>query len=269
MSQAKMRRVIEEARELGISFVVLAGGEPFIRPELLDITRDFPQILFLVFTNGLLIDGELLGKLRRQRNVVPLISLEGYAEDTDGRRGEGVYQLLHRIIGRAKKKGIFFGASLTVTRPSFALLTSRQFIQDLVDLGCRFLLFIEYTPIREGTEDWILSNEQRRQIMGLLHSFRSRWPALFISVPGDEEEIGGCLSAGRGFVHISAGGDVEPCPFAPYSDVNLNDVCLRDALQSRFLKAIRENHEQLHETEGGCALWVKRKWVQSLLREAR
>jgi MoaA/NifB/PqqE/SkfB family radical SAM enzyme len=84
-------------------------------------------------------------------------------------------------------------------------------------------------------------------------------------VPGDEEEIGGCLSAGKGFIHISADGNVEPCPFAPYSDTNLRESSLREALQSEFLREIRENHERLSEAEGGCALWVERAWVRSLL----
>ncbi len=97
-------------------------------------------------------------------------------------------------------------------------------------------------------------------------SFRSKYQALFIAIPGDEGEIGGCLSAGRGFVHISADGNVEPCPFAPYSDTNLRDSSLKDALQSEFLKAIRQNLYQLHETAGDCALWVKRIWVRSLLK---
>jgi MoaA/NifB/PqqE/SkfB family radical SAM enzyme len=102
--------------------------------------------------------------------------------------------------------------------------------------------------------------------MVLMNSFRSKFPTLFIAVPGDEEEVGGCLSAGRGFVHISAEGNVGPCPFAPYSDTNLRDLSLQEALQSDFMKAIRENSEQLHETEGGCALWLKREWVKSLLQ---
>ncbi|UCG91883.1 MAG: radical SAM protein [candidate division WOR-3 bacterium] len=267
MSEAKIRKVIQEARDLGISFMVIAGGEPFVRKEIVDIMKDFPEIIFLVFTNGLLIDDELLMKLRKQKNVVPLISLEGYADATNERRGQGVYERLQRIITKVKNKGIFFGTSLTITRPTFDILTSRDFIHDLVNVGCKFFLFIEYTPVKEGTEDWLLTDGQRDRIMQLMHSFRTKWPALFIAVPGDEEEIGGCLSAGRGFIHVSADGDVEPCPFAPYSDVNLKHVSLREALQSEFLKAIRDNQGEIHETEGGCALWVKRKWVQSLLHK--
>ncbi|MCK4618168.1 radical SAM protein, partial [Candidatus Aerophobetes bacterium] len=56
MSEAEIRRMMSEARELGVSFFVIAGGEPFLRPEILEIMKDFPEILFLVFTNGLLID---------------------------------------------------------------------------------------------------------------------------------------------------------------------------------------------------------------------
>ena len=40
-----------------------------------------------------------------------------------------------------------------------------------------------------------------------------KYPGLFFSVPGDEKKFGGCLSAGRGFVHISVSGDLEPCSF--------------------------------------------------------
>ena len=67
-----------------------------------------------------------------------------------------------------------------------------------------------------------------------MQAFRNKYRALFVNVPGDEKDFGGCLSAGRGFVHVSAEGDLEPCPFAPYSDVNLRDKPLKEALQSPF-----------------------------------
>jgi len=265
MGEEKLRNVIAEAKDLGISFIVIGGGEPLVRRELVDITKQFPEIIFLVFTNGLLIDDDLLIKLKGQNNFVPVISLEGFEEDTDGRRGKGVYERLQKIIRKIKGKGIFWSVSLTVTRSNFTAVTDNRFIQDLYAFGCKLFFFVEYTPIREGTEEWILTEEQRENLLTLRDSFRSRFQALFIAIPGDEEEIGGCLSAGRAFVHISAEGNVEPCPFAPYSDANLRDSSLKDALQSEFLKSIRQNHDQLHETEGGCALWIKREWVRTLL----
>ncbi len=267
MSDEKIRSILSEAKDLGISFVVLAGGEPLVRKNILDITRDFPEIIFLVFTNGLLIDEEWLAKLKGQHNFVPVVSLEGYEEETDGRRGLGVYERLLKIVQKIKNAGIFWSVSLTATRSNFDSVTETGFIQSLSKLGCKLFFFLEYTPIKEGTEDWLLTDKQRTDLITRRDAFRTQFPALFIAVPGDEEEIGGCLSAGRGFVHISAEGNVEPCPFAPYSDVSLLNVSLKEALQSEFLKRIRQSDKHLNETGGGCALWVEREWVKSLLHE--
>ncbi len=103
------------------------------------------------------------------------------------------------------------------------------------------------------------------EMKGLVEGFRRRFNAVFIAVPWDEEEQGGCLASGRGFVHISASGDLEPCPFAPYSDASVRSSPLREALQSRFLRAMRENHALFAETEGGCALWKNKEAVEALL----
>jgi MoaA/NifB/PqqE/SkfB family radical SAM enzyme len=267
MNTDKMRNVIQEAKDLGVSFMVLAGGEPFVRQEILDITKDFPEIIFLIFTNGLMINTELLAKIKKQKNVVPVISLEGFQEDTDMRRGKGVYDRLKTSIKDLKKNNIFYSVSITISKQTYDDVFNEEFIKDLVDLGCKLFFFVEYTPIKEGTENWIITNEQRNKIMDTVKILRKKYKALFIAVPGDEEEIGGCMSAGKGFIHISADGDVEPCPFAPYSDTNLREMSLKDALQSKFLKNIRDSHEHLSETEGGCALWVKREWVRSMLKQ--
>jgi MoaA/NifB/PqqE/SkfB family radical SAM enzyme len=266
MSKEKVRSMFAETRELGISFIVLGGGEPLVRQEILEITKDFRDIIFLVFTNGLLIDEEFVAKLERQKNLVPVISLEGYEKDTDNRRGQGVYERLQKVIEKIKNKRVFWATSLTMTRSNFADVTNEHFVKQLVDQGCKLIFLVEYNPIRKETESWILTEEQRASLMNIRNSLRAKFSALFITIPGDEDEIGGCLSAGRGFVHISAEGNVEPCPFIPYSDANLSELSLKEALQSNFLKTIRQNHSQLSEN-GGCALWEKREWIQSLLND--
>jgi len=265
LSESKLRGIMEEARELGVSFILLAGGEPLVRPGILKITKDFPDIIFPLITNGLLIDEKLLTKLTEQKNVVPVISLEGYRKDTDNRRGKGVYDHLQRTIRRMREKNIFFGLSLTVTRSNFDAVTNEGFIKHFLDLGCKLFFFVEYVPIEQGPENWTLTEEQNDRLINLTFEFRAKFPGLFFAFPGDEEKFGGCLSAGRGFVHINPEGDVEPCPFVPYSDTNLRDFPLRKALQSEFLREIRQNHEYLRKMQGSCTLWEKREWVRSLL----
>ncbi len=116
----------------------------------------------------------------------------------------------------------------------------------------------------EGTEDWVISERQRDEMTVKMAGFRDKFPALFVAVPGDEKDFGGCLAAGRGFVHVSADGNVEPCPFVPYSDTNLRMVPLKDALQSKFLATVRHSSGRF-EGEGGCGLWKERTWLESLL----
>lgn len=166
-----------------------------------------------------------------------------------------------------KKSNLFWSVSLTVTRSNFASVTDNDFINFLYKLGCKLFFFVEYTPVDEGTEDWVITERQRSDLLKIRDRLRNNYSALFIAVPGDEDEIGGCLSAGRGFIHVNARGDVEPCPFVPYSDANLMKMSLKDALKSDFLKTIRTRHQNFIETQGGCTLWVERAWVRSLLKK--
>jgi len=265
LSAEKLRAVTEEAHKLGIYFFVIAGGEPLLRQEMMQITQDYPEIIFLVFTNGTLMDEDMVAQFKKQKNIVPLLSLEGDAEDTDLRRGEGMYAHVLKTMRQLRKNRVFFGTSINLTRQNFTTVTASAFIQDLVGVGCKFFLFLDYTPIQEGTDDWILTPEQDDQMMQLLKVLRTQFSALFIGVPWDEVDVGGCLSAGRGFVHISAEGNVEPCPFSPLSDANINEISLKEALQSDFLRKIREIPELSKYTGEGCALWKNRDQVRSLL----
>ncbi len=257
--------LLEQADYLGFSIIFLAGGEPLTRNDLFRITAGFPHILFPLFTNGLLLDKEKVKELKKQKHLIPVISLEGNREETDARRGTGVYGKIQGSLKRLVDEKIFFGVSLTVTRENYENLTSPKFIEELYRRGARLFFFVEYVPFTPGSESLAMDTEERislsERVEGLKKSFRS----LFISFPGDEEKMDGCLAAGRGFVHVSADGDLEPCPFAPNSDKNLNNISLKNALSSPLLKAIRENHVNLKETKGGCALWENRQWVEEAL----
>ncbi len=185
--------------------------------------------------------------------------------ETDDRRGNGIYIKLENTVKKLKKKNIFWGTSMTVTKMNLATITDETFIKKLNDLGCQMYFFAEYTPVAKGTEEWVISAEQRKELTKKVAGFREKFSALFVSVPGDEDEFGGCLAAGRGFVHVNPEGDVEPCPATPFSDSNLKKYTLKQALQSPLLRAIRESGADLHETRSGCALFQKQEWIRSLM----
>ena len=269
MSPAKLRSVVAEADELGISIFLITGGEPLMRSELLDITQDYPHILFPLFTNGTLIDEDTIARLARQKHVVPLISLEGRKACTDARRGVGVHDQVLGVMRRMRRRGILFGTSVTVTRDNYDLVTSDAFITELLDVACRVFIYVNYVPLQPGTEHLTLSPEQREQEPSLMQSLRTRLPGFFVAFPGNEAAYGGCLAAGRGLFHIAPSGRLEPCPFASFSDVGLQDLTLKEALQSRLFRAIQGNSERLKQVKGSCVLWENREWVRSLLEEER
>jgi MoaA/NifB/PqqE/SkfB family radical SAM enzyme len=265
LTAAEWTAVFNQAHELGISIILLSGGEPLLRPELLDVAGSLRDVLFPIFTNGVLIDEGLLARLRRHRNLVPIISIEGQAAATDQRRGAGVYQQALAAMRRLQAARVFFGASLTITKQNFEDITHDDFIRELVNTGGKLFYFIEYVPIEESTAGLVLAPDQKALLENKMTDLRQRFPGVFVAFPGDEEQFGGCLGAGRGFVHIGPDGSLEPCPFAPFTDVNVRQVPLQEALQSQFLQKLRESPEHLSETRGGCALWANREWVRSLL----
>jgi len=268
LDDACIERLLAEVEALGSSVMLIAGGEPLLRPGLLEMTAAHPRILFLLFTNGSLLDEDKIAVLRRQRHVIPVLSIEGSEHQTDFRRGEGTHEHVVRAMRRLRARRVFFGTSTTLTRENFELATSKAHLREMIGRGCRLFYFINYVPVQPGTDHLQLEPGQVRRLEERLAHFRRNLPALFIAFPHDEIALGGCLAAGRGFLHINAYGDVEPCPFSPYSDRNLNDVSFEEALSSPLFRKILDSGIVLDETDGRCALWKRREWVEGLLADS-
>jgi MoaA/NifB/PqqE/SkfB family radical SAM enzyme len=265
---AKFRQLLTEAVQLGISTVFIAGGEPFIKKELINATFDFPNILFPIFTNGVLIDESSISELAAHKNLIPIISLEGNKIQTDDRRGNGIFDKTEQLMQRFEQTYLLWGVSITLTSQNFNTVINDIYIKDIIAKGCSFVFFIEYVPVDQASEYLVLMPLQREKLMVKLAMFKKNINAVFFAFPGDEEKTGGCLAAGRGFIHINAQGSVEPCPFAAFSDMQISNSSLKSALQSDIMKTIRANHHLLTETKGGCALWANKEIVKEMINNA-
>ena len=269
LSDDEWEDIFKQAKELGISFIVLAGGEPMIREDVINKASNFPEILFPIFTNGTLLNEDYMKLFDDNRNLVPILSIEGDEKVTDSRRGEGVYNQLVESMKAMNERNIAFGASLTFTKGNLDSLVCGEFIEHLHDSGCKVVFFIEYVPVNEETIDIAPADEERELLLNELDRLRKEYSdMLFLSFPGDEKTSGGCLAAGRGFFHINSHGGAEPCPASPYSDVNVRDTSLIDALNSKLFKSLRDAGILMDEHEGGCVLFENRKEVEMLLGES-
>lgn len=258
--------IFDQAEAAGIPFILLAGGEPMMRRDVLEKAAAYESILFPIFTNGTLVDKPLLSLLNQHRNLVPVVSLEGGEAATDGRRGAGTYQQVQTALHDLAAEKLLFGVSLTVTTENRREVMAPAFMEMLYRQGCRLVFFIEYVPVAPGTEHLAPDDAERLLIEQAQDELRARFDGMvFLSFPGDEKYMGGCLAAGRGFFHINAYGAAEPCPFSPYSDMSLRDHTLLQALGSPFFRMVQELNAQGGAHTGGCALFEKEALVKALL----
>ena len=259
-------RIFCEAQELGISFILLAGGEPMLRYDVLQQAAEHPDILFPIFTNGTYLHEKYLDYLDEHRNLLPIISIEGNEAVTDARRGEGVYQKVTAAMQSIRDRGMIFGASVTVTTENLDEVYSDAFLDSLSSLGCKAVIYVEYVPVTDESRHLAPAEaEQKRMRKAVKRLRRARRNMVFIAFPGDEKSSGGCVAAGRGFFHINSHGGAEPCPFSPYSDSNVRDTSLREALKSPLFRALQTEGLLKDDHVGGCTLFMNRERVEAIV----
>lgn len=265
LSDEDWSRVFDEADDLGISFILLVGGEPLLRKGVIDAAGERPNILFPVFTNGTFMGEQYFELFDRCRNIVPIMSIEGDKDVTDARRGEGVYDRLISNMQELNRRGLIFGASITVTAENYQDVSSEGFISLLSEKGCKAVIFVEYVPVSEESMELAPGDQERAYLKDEIERLRTDHPEMvFISFPGDEKSSGGCIAAGRGFFHINSHGDAEPCPLSPYSDTNVRDSSLRDALNSKLFRSLIDGGLLNDDHKGGCVLFDKKDQVISI-----
>lgn len=270
LTGAEWGGIFRQAADAGIGFVLLAGGEPMLRRDVLEAAAEVPQILFPIFTNGTLLGKETRTLLESARNLIPVLSIEGSEETTDARRGAGVYRMLTETMDSLNHSGIVFGASVTVTSRNAEETVSREFVEMLRSRGCKAVFYVEYVPADGKSPELAPDDTVRETQYAALQQRRAEFPDMvFLSFPGDEKASGGCLAAGRGFFHINANGGAEPCPFSPFSDSSLRDRPLLEILQSPLFTALQSGGMLTEYHTGGCVLFEQQAQVAALLQAAQ
>ena len=258
-------RIFREADELGVSFILLAGGEPMIRRDVIEAAGRMPQILFPIFTNGTFLDERYFKLLDECRNLIPVMSIEGDRQITDERRGAGIYDRVIANMDKFRDRGLIFGASVTVTTENVEQVTSPEFLDGLIDRGCKLVIYVEFVPVTEEAAHLAPGEPERAYMAQAMAQLRRRYSeAVLLSFPGDELAMGGCMAAGREFFHINSHGGAEPCPFSPYSDVNVKETSLRVAIASPLFQKLQSQGVLSGEHVGGCVLYERRAQVEAL-----
>jgi MoaA/NifB/PqqE/SkfB family radical SAM enzyme len=250
--------IIDQARELGTYIYVIAGGEPLMVDGLLEAISKRKGSIFLMFTNGTIIDEDLADSIVKVGNLMPVVSLDGPEEINDARRGLGVWKKTTDAMRLLQERGSLFGFSTMLTHQNYRALLSRNYLDLMWDLGCRLGFFIDYIPFLEDINpDYVLTTEDFQIKAELVKNARLESHPYVNNFPPDEYLAnGGKCMVGKTSVHVNADGWLEPCPYSHYASHNLLETPLVDALQSNFFEAVREEFLGKENPSNTCHLFA-------------
>ncbi len=243
LSFGTLDSICRQGRELGVYFYLFSGGEPLVRKkDIIRLCETHQDCFFLSFTNGTLVDDAFCEDIRRVGNLALAFSVEGSEEATDMRRGAGTYARVVEAMRLMKQHKLLFGYSTCYHRYNTESVGSDEFVDHMISLGCRFAWNFTYMPVgKDARVDLIATPGQRAYMYRRVREIRQTKPIFALDFWNDGEFTSGCIAGGRRYLHINATGDVEPCAFIHYSNVNIHNTTLLEALGQPLFMAYRRN----------------------------
>lgn len=271
LSFEEMDRIITQGKKLGIYFYMYTGGEPLVRKkDLIRLCEKHSDCAFHAFTNGTLIDEAFCKETARVGNLSFSLSLEGFEEVNDGRRGEGIYQKVLHAMDLMREHGLLFGTSICYTSKNVDTVTSDEFLDMIIEKGCRFTWYFHYMPVgNEASVELLPTREQREYMYHRVREIRGKEggkPIFAMDFQNDGEFVGGCIAGGRRYCHINPNGDVEPCVFIHYSSANIRDQSLLECLKQPLFQAYREGQPFQENHLRPCPMLENPELLQEMVK---
>lgn len=269
LSFEEIDSIITQGKDLGIYMYIYTGGEPLVRKnDIIAICRKHPDCVFLTFTNGTLIDEDFAKDMLEVKNFVPAISIEGDKAATDSRRGEGTYDSVVKAMEILRKYKLPFGASTCYTSANYESVTDDTYFDRLIDMGAKFAWFFHYMPVgNDAVPELLLNPDQREVVYRKIRSVRDRKSIFLIDFQNDGEYIRGCIAGGKEYFHINPNGDVEPCVFIHYSDSNIREKTLLEAITSPLFMAYKEGQPFNHNHLMPCPMLENPEKLQEIVKK--
>ncbi len=254
LSKEKVQEIITEAKEkMGIYFFTITGGEPTFWQPLEEIVRENSDCFFHIYTHGMNIDEEMATRWAEYGNIHPSISIEGNAELTDARRGEGSYKKITESMERLRDKGVLFGFSITHTTLNHEVVCTGEYMDEMIRLGASYGWFFQYQPIgKEPDLSLCPTAEQRLARRDAVLQFRREKPILTYDFWNDGDSCEGCIAWGRKYLHITAQGLVEPCVFVHFATDSIHDKTLEECINSDCFKEARCRQPFTNDLRSPC-----------------
>lgn len=241
-----MDKLVSEAKALGTHMFMLTGGEPLVRKkDIVKLAEKHNDCMFNIFTNASLVDQAFCDDVKRVGNIAFSISVEGFEDSNDGRRGDGSFQEVMAAMDLMKANGLLFGTSTAYTTKNYKTVTSDEYLDMLIEKGCRYAWYFHLMPVGAGAgTDLMCTPEEREYMFHRIREIRGITggkPIFAMDFQNDGEYVGGCIAGGRVFCHVTANGDVEPCVFIHYSNANIHENTWLECLKQPLFQSYRKH----------------------------
>jgi len=269
LSQEDIDGVIDSGKKHKVYFYTLLGGEPMMYPNLWDAIDRHRDCYFQIITNGMFLDEENVARIRAAGNVTPLVSIDGWEDTNDQRRGRGVFRAAVAGLGRLARKKILFGVATTVTGSNLEQVLSDEYVRYFIDGGAMYLWYYVFRPVgADPAAELCVSREQMIDLRKRLLELRRKHPIILIDTYWNAAGEAVCPAAlGLGF-HIGPQGSIEPCPPLSLACQTIRDN-QRDLFEtinsSQFLRGFQEF---VNQRTRGCVILENPQELVEYFRQA-
>jgi len=224
ISEQDLDHLIESGKQQKSHYYTLLGGEPFMYKNIWDIFTRHKDCYFQAITNGMLFTERNVERLRAAGNVTPLISIDGWSENNDERRGDGVFEAIDKGLERLRQAKLFFGVATTTTAKNMDEVMSDAYVEHMIKKGAMYLWYYIYRPVGDTyhpeycmTPDAIVEMRQR------LLRLRRKHPIVLIDTYWTAKGEAFCPAAmGLGY-HVGPQGTIEICPPLSFATDRISD----------------------------------------------
>ena len=230
LSTGEVKALLDEAAAMGVLQLILSGGEPLLREDIMDIVRHAYErgMLVRLNTNGLLMTPERARELKRAGCALVGLSIDSARPEVHDRlRGvPGLFDRAMEAVENLREAGILCQFQTYVSKDG-----AGEGVREIVALArrkrvfCLFIFFAIASGRWEDAFDELLTPEQEADV-------RSLQDAGVVNVEFATTHTP-CCGYSRKLAYVSATGNVTMCPFVPYSWGNLHEETFTEIWRRR------------------------------------
>lgn len=267
LNTVEAKHLIDQVAAKGTFYIYFLGGEPFMRPDFIELVEHAKKVglAVMINTNGWYLDDEVASRLAACGTDEIRFSLDGASPEIhDDFRGKlGSHARVLAGIDRTTSQGISTSATFTMTQKNYTEIKAAAEL--LIDHGVTSIQFGQLSAVGRGRDnaDLTLNADQTKWVREEIGNLRERClPKINIySVDGTYDkpctrcvhdgkafpDFMGC-QAGRTCCNVTPNGNVVPCLLyrAPIAgnvrETSFGEIWDNSELFSKF-RSVRENFE--------------------------